>query len=73
MNTSWASRLTDPLLVFASGWMQVRQRAKQRGVEFPLILSDHADWDDLLATIEEVNPKRGLGNPWARGCADPCL
>ena len=57
MGTSWARRLTDPLLVFASGWMQVRQRAKQRGVEFPLILSDHADWDDLLATIEQVNPK----------------
>jgi len=57
MHTSWARRLTDPLLVFASGWMQVRQRAKQRGVEFPLILSDHADWDDLLATIEEINPR----------------
>ncbi len=56
MNTVWARRLSDPLNVFASGWMQVRQRAKQRGVEFPLILSDHADWDDLLATIEEVNP-----------------
>jgi putative mRNA 3-end processing factor len=36
--------------------MQVRQRAKQRGVEFPLILSDHADWDDLLMTIEQINP-----------------
>ena len=57
MHTSWSRRLTDPLLVFASGWMQVRQRAKQRGVEFPLILSDHADWDDLLATIEEINPR----------------
>ena len=56
MNTVWARRLSDPLNVFASGWMQVRQRAKQRGVEFPLILSDHADWDDLLATIEAVNP-----------------
>jgi putative mRNA 3-end processing factor len=56
MNTVWARRLSDPLNVFASGWMQVRQRAKQRGVEFPLILSDHADWDDLLETIEAVNP-----------------
>jgi len=36
--------------------MQVRQRAKQRGVECPLILSDHADWDDLLMTIEQVAP-----------------
>jgi putative mRNA 3-end processing factor len=41
----------------ASGWMQVKQRAKQSGVEMPLILSDHADWNDLLATIDEVDPK----------------
>ena len=40
----------------ASGWMQIRQRAKQSGVEMPLILSDHADWNDLLTTIDEVAP-----------------
>ena len=56
LGTKWAQRLHDPLICFASGWMQVRQRAKQRGVELPLILSDHADWDDLLATISEINP-----------------
>lgn len=50
----WARRLPDPLPGMASGWMQVRQRAKQRGVELPLVISDHADWDDLLATAEEV-------------------
>jgi putative mRNA 3-end processing factor len=44
-------------IVMASGWMQVRQRAKQSGVELPLVLSDHADWGDLLATIDEVSPK----------------
>ncbi|MEC8743089.1 MAG: MBL fold metallo-hydrolase RNA specificity domain-containing protein, partial [Pseudomonadota bacterium] len=54
---SWIRRLNYPLICFASGWMQVRQRAKQRGVELPLILSDHADWDDLLATITEIAPK----------------
>jgi len=52
----WARRLPDPLVVMASGWMQIRQRAKQSGVEMPLILSDHADWHDLLATIDEINP-----------------
>ena len=25
-------------------------------VELPLVISDHADWDELTATIEEVNP-----------------
>ncbi len=52
----WARRFADPVSCFASGWMRVRQRAKQRGVELPLILSDHADWDELTATIAEIAP-----------------
>jgi putative mRNA 3-end processing factor len=36
---------------FASVWMRVRARARQRGVELPLVISDHADWDGLTATI----------------------
>jgi putative mRNA 3-end processing factor len=46
--------LADPLIAFASGWMRLRQRARQSGAELPLIISDHADWDELLATIDEV-------------------
>jgi putative mRNA 3-end processing factor len=50
----WSRRLPDPITAVASGWMRVRQRARQRGVELPLVISDHADWDELLRTIEEV-------------------
>jgi putative mRNA 3-end processing factor len=50
----WARRLADPVVAVASGWMRVRQRAKSRGVELPLVISDHADWDELNATIDEV-------------------
>lgn len=50
----WARRLADPVTCLASGWMQVRQRAKAGGVELPLIISDHADWDALNATLDEV-------------------
>jgi putative mRNA 3-end processing factor len=32
----------------------VRQRAKARGVELPLVISDHADWDELTATLGEI-------------------
>jgi putative mRNA 3-end processing factor len=53
---TWAQRFPDPVISFASGWMQVRARARQRGVELPLILSDHVDWPHLTATIEELNP-----------------
>ena len=52
----WARRFPDPLVSFASGWMQVRARARQRGVELPLVISDHADWDELAETIESVAP-----------------
>ena len=36
--------------------MRVRARARQRGVELPLILSDHADWDELTMTASELSP-----------------
>ena len=47
----WSRRFPDPVRSFASGWMRVRARARQRGVELPLVISDHADWDGLTATI----------------------
>lgn len=52
----WARRFADPVTAFASGWMSVRARARQRGVELPLVISDHADWDELTATFEEIRP-----------------
>jgi putative mRNA 3-end processing factor len=50
----WSRRLADPLTVYASGWMRVRGRARQQGVELPLVISDHADWPELLRTVEET-------------------
>ncbi|HEX3367246.1 ligase-associated DNA damage response exonuclease [Phenylobacterium sp.] len=52
----WSRRFPDPVAAFASGWMQVRARARQRGVELPLVISDHADWDELTATVDELRP-----------------
>jgi putative mRNA 3-end processing factor len=34
--------------------MRVRARARQRGAELPLVISDHADWDELCRTIRDV-------------------
>jgi putative mRNA 3-end processing factor len=34
--------------------MRVKGRARQHGVELPLVVSDHCDWPELLATIEET-------------------
>lgn len=53
----WARRFPDPVACSASGWMRIRQRAKASGVELPMILSDHADWDELTETITELGPE----------------
>jgi putative mRNA 3-end processing factor len=53
----WSRRFADPLPVFASGWMRVRARARQRHVELPLVISDHADWDELTETFRELHPE----------------
>ena len=50
----WARKFPDPVTAFASGWMRVRARARQKGVELPLIVSDHCDWDDLCRSIRET-------------------
>lgn len=50
----WARKFPDPVTAFASGWMRVRARARQKGVELPLIISDHCDWDDLCRSILET-------------------
>lgn len=51
MGDLWSRRFPDPVFAFASGWMRVRARARQRGVTLPLVISDHADWDGLTSTI----------------------
>ena len=57
LNDRWARRLPDPITAMASGWMRVRQRARQKLVELPLVLSDHADWDELTDTLTEIAPR----------------
>jgi putative mRNA 3-end processing factor len=52
--SQWSARFADPLIVGASGWMQVRARARQAGVQLPLVISDHADWPALCRTLAEV-------------------
>jgi putative mRNA 3-end processing factor len=51
MTDLWSRRFPDPVACFASGWMRVRARARQGGIDLPLVISDHADWDGLTQTI----------------------
>ena len=48
----WSRKFEDPIICQASGWMSIKQRAKQSLVELPLIISDHADWNELTDYIK---------------------
>jgi putative mRNA 3-end processing factor len=56
----WSRRFDDPVTALASGWMRTRGRVRQSGVEVPLVVSDHADWPELIATVTET----GAGEVW---------
>ena len=65
----WSRKFPDPVAAFASGWMRIRARAKQKGVELPLVVSDHADWDDLGRTVLET----GAEEVWVTHGAEEAL
>ncbi len=48
-------KLPSVVMAAASGWMRIRARAKQKGVELPLVVSDHANWDQLTQTMVDVS------------------
>ena len=65
----WTRRFPEPITAFASGWMRVRARARQGGVELPLVISDHADWEGLCATIAST----GAPEVWVTHGAEDAL
>ena len=50
----WSRRFAEPVPAVCSGWMRVRARARQSGAELPLVISDHADWSELVQTLKDV-------------------
>jgi putative mRNA 3-end processing factor len=58
--TPWMRRLGDFSDAFASGTMRVRGARRQRNVDRGLVLSDHADWPELLQTVHDVGASRVL-------------
>ena len=57
LKDKWSRRFSDPVICYASGWMSIKQRAKQSLVEIPLIISDHCDWNELITTIKSCKTK----------------
>jgi putative mRNA 3-end processing factor len=65
----WARKFPDPVVAFASGWMRIRARARQGGVQLPLVISDHADWDELCETVTQT----GCSEVWVTHGAEDAL
>jgi putative mRNA 3-end processing factor len=71
LGSTWQRRLGSVSTAFASGWMLVRGRRRQRNVDRGFVLSDHADWRSLIDSIratraEQVFLTHGYTEPLAR-------
>jgi putative mRNA 3-end processing factor len=56
--TPWLRRFGTHSDAFASGWMQVRGRRRNRGVDRGFVMSDHADWPGLQQAITATGAER---------------
>ena len=52
--STWLRRFGPHSTGFASGWMMVRGARRQRAVDRGFVLSDHADWPELLTAIKSA-------------------
>jgi putative mRNA 3-end processing factor len=52
--STWLRRFGSQSTGFASGWMMVRGARRQRAIDRGFVLSDHADWPELLTAINET-------------------
>jgi putative mRNA 3-end processing factor len=58
--TRWIAKFGPTATASASGWMQIRGLRRRRAIDRGFVLSDHADWPGLLATIEAT----GASSVW---------
>lgn len=58
LDTAWTSRMKPFSTAMASGWMQLRGWRRRSNIEKGFVLSDHADWDGLLRTVQETGAER---------------
>ncbi len=58
--TPWLRRFGETSKAFASGWMMVRGARRRQALDRGFVLSDHADWDGLIASIRATGAERVL-------------
>ena len=75
--SSWMKRFQHPQTAFASGWMAVRGARRRQGYERGFVLSDHADWNGLVQTVQQtrattVYVTHGQSEVFARYLQETC-
>ncbi len=56
--TPWARRFGAASTGTASGWMTIRGTRRRKALDRGFVLSDHADWDGLLKSIEATGAEQ---------------
>ncbi len=54
----WMRRFRRAQQGFASGWMRIRGNRRRRNYDRGFVVSDHADWPDLMRTVRETGARR---------------
>ncbi|WP_238876313.1 ligase-associated DNA damage response exonuclease [Achromobacter xylosoxidans] len=56
--SAWLRRFRKAQHGFASGWMRLRGNRRRRNMDRGFVVSDHADWPDLLRTVRQTGARR---------------
>ena len=56
--SAWMRRFRRAQTGFASGWMRIRGNRRRRNYDRGFVVSDHADWPDLMRTVRETGARR---------------
>jgi len=54
----FATRFENPCRIVMTGWALLKGATYRYGVEHAVPISDHADFDELIETVERVAPKK---------------
>ena len=58
LGSPWLKKFSPYSIAGASGWMQLRGNRRRKGFDRGFVLSDHADWKDILQTIKETGASK---------------
>jgi putative mRNA 3-end processing factor len=75
LGSKWAKRFGPAATAMASGWMQLRGVRRRRGTDVGFVLSDHADFAELMEAIratgaESIYATHGYTEIFARWLSD---